>query len=99
MVLLKLLEVALIILIFYVVVTQLLLPLYTGTKLFPAFRTSAIQADVQLVKEEVEDLKDHVEGLTELQSLAKAKKELEAKIQAIKATEAQPEAATNQTKE
>jgi hypothetical protein len=67
MVLLRLLEIILGILVVAVILTQVLLPLIMGAKLFPIFRSSrnTIENEIREVQEQLseKELKEHLEEL------------------------------------
>jgi hypothetical protein len=64
----------------YLVVTQIIVPLYKGRTLFPMFRTNALRAEVAATREEVGNLQEQNELLDELAAATKQRQELKQSI-------------------
>ena len=71
---------AIVALVFLGLFTQVVLPLAQNRKLFPIFRTSELQNEVQALENETEDLEGKVTALEILARLKERKKDLESDI-------------------
>lgn len=72
--------VAIVVLVFFGLFTQVALPLVQNRKLFPIFRTSELQKEVQALENETEDLEGKVTALEIIVRLKERQKELESNI-------------------
>lgn len=68
----------------YVLIREILVPLFTGKRLFPNLRSSAAKEELELTKEEVEYLAETAGDLKELQKLLEEKRKLKTEINEIK---------------
>jgi len=74
------LTVAIVALVFLVLFSQVALPLAQNRKMFPIFRTSELQKEVQALENETEDLEGKVTALEIRARLKERMKELESDI-------------------
>jgi peptidoglycan hydrolase CwlO-like protein len=72
--------VAIVVLVFFGLFTQVVLPLAQNRKMFPIFRTNELQTEVQELENETEDLEGKVTALEIIARLKERKKELESDI-------------------
>ena len=98
-----LLELALASAILWLLITQLIIPVFCGGKLFPLFKTSPIREQVEETRNEVNDLADKQSALKEYNALLKRSQnlhleldQLEAEIAKTKSKQS-PEQQTNPT--
>lgn len=94
MLFLKVMEIALIVILGYLLLSQIILPAAFSTKLFPMFKPSALKNKVIDLKEEVSDMEQMAKNLAALKILNEQKAKLEAEIAAQSAPSVQ-----TQTKE
>jgi len=83
MFLLVILEVFLVIGVVLILLTQIIMPMLFGTRLFPLFRNSELKKKVEETRHQVEDLKDQNEQLDVLSGLLAERKALEEQIAKI----------------
>lgn len=62
------------------IITQLIIPAFSGGRLFPAFRSSPIREEVDATREHVNDLVDKQAALKEHNALVKKMQELYTEI-------------------
>ena len=66
-----------------VLINQVVIPLFKGQKVFPAFHTTPLQEELQEERRHVDSLREQNVNLKELGDLLKARKELEKQIASI----------------
>lgn len=72
-----------VVLLLYLLISQVFIPGYKGLRFFPAFRNDPLVKKVEATRDLVHTLKDQNQNLNTLENLLKQQKDLEAKIRAL----------------
>lgn len=68
----------------FLLYTQILMPIIKSTKLFPAFRPSEIEKEVEEIRNTVAEMKEYATSLDDLVELENMQADLEKKIAKVR---------------